>query len=478
MKFFTRKNSLLILLLAQCAVYFQSVGFPWLHYDDYHHIFENPLIVDSTFSNLLAFWKAPFFGLYIPVTYTSWFTLALISKEPWIFHLANVVLHLACSFLVFHILFEIFEREGHALAGALLFALHPIQAEAVSWISGFKDCFFATFYLSSVFLYLQRLKGVRPRPNALFLGLFLLTVFSKPMGLTLPLVLLLFRRVFRSEPWKESLKALSILLVLILPLSLFVKSIQPDFQVKDLAPLWFRPVVALHAVGFYLKQLVFPAAFQMDYGRSPSWLLLNWRREAMVLLPILISLYGLFRFRQRKIVWLGAGLILIPLLPVLGFVPYQFQLFSTVADRYFYLSMLGGAVLFAEFIRHLPKPTLAAPFLSLLLLGGMAFLQVSQWRSNETIFSQTLERNPKSFLAHNNLAYVYFQRREFDRASEHAKISSQLHPEETGLSMNYTATLVKSGRTQEAIQVLREVLRREPNHPQAQQALQRLQPNG
>lgn len=478
MRLLNRKNCLLILLLAHCAVYLQAVGFPWIQLDDYQHIFENPLMITPSWQNLWSFWKAPFFTLYIPFTYTSWFSLALVTLDPWIFHLANVFLHGVNALLVFLLFAEIFEDDALALGGALLFALHPIQAESVTWVSGLKDCLFGFFYLLASYLYVLRIRLKKQPPNYVFLILFLLSYLSKPMAITLPLVLFAFRRYFLKETWKESVYALWAVFVLILPFAIIAKNVQPDLNVQDLAPLWARPLIALHSLGFYLKQVAFPAQFQLDYGRKPSWVMDHWAEEAYLIVPIALLAYGLYHFRKERLFLLGVALLILPLLPVIGVVPFQFQLFSTVADRYFYLSLVGAAILFVLFLKSLPKNLLPIPSLALILLGALCFFQVNQWRSNEAIFEQTLARNPRSFLAHNNLAYIYFQEHQYQRAAEHLDVARKLHPHELGLSMNYTAALVKSGRTQEAIHVLEEVLRKEPNHSQAQKALKQLQPKG
>ena len=101
-----------VVLTSLIAVAFgRSVKFPFLNWDDQIHIFQNPLLNPPTAGSLQKIWSAPVLGLYIPISYTGWSVLAILSRRPipdavgsWLypapFHLANVLVHIAASFAV------------------------------------------------------------------------------------------------------------------------------------------------------------------------------------------------------------------------------------------------------------------------------------------------------------------------------------------------------------------------------------------
>ena len=113
-----------------------------------------------TTESIAKYWRGPQLGLYIPVIYTVWAGLAWlvrlpiadaggITLDPSVFHTANLIGHGLASFLCWQILRRLIPvskaRDWAAGAGAILFALHPLQAEPVAWVTGFKDVLSGVF---------------------------------------------------------------------------------------------------------------------------------------------------------------------------------------------------------------------------------------------------------------------------------------------------------------------------------------------
>ncbi len=144
-----------------CLVFLPAVRFPFLPFwDDDIHVHANPHIADLSWSGIGALWAGPWQQLYIPLTYTVWAGLAVLSRRmaglpvadgaldaSW-FHGANVVVHTLSAVLAFLLLHRtvgaFFPRGARGKAGiasalgALFFALHPLQVESVAWISGLR----------------------------------------------------------------------------------------------------------------------------------------------------------------------------------------------------------------------------------------------------------------------------------------------------------------------------------------------------
>ena len=158
----------LLLVLAMLAVFGQVSGHAFLMWDDEQHLRDlgyNPRLNPVTWRGVGRFWIRPYFGLYVPVSYTFFAAEALIARQPpdedgctlnpAVFHLGNLVLHIGCVLLVFAILRRLFRHDGAACAGAMLFGLHPVQVESVAWISETRGVLCALFSLLAIWQYLR-----------------------------------------------------------------------------------------------------------------------------------------------------------------------------------------------------------------------------------------------------------------------------------------------------------------------------------
>jgi len=154
-----------LLVAVTAAVFGRVCCHGFLLYDDAQHVSENPLLDPVTWHSVGEFWRRPYFGLYIPLSYTFFAAEASIARQPLpdgirsdpnpqVFHLGNPALHVACVLLVFVILRRLLRHNGAACAGALLFALHPVQVESVAWISETRGVLCGLFSLLAVWQYL------------------------------------------------------------------------------------------------------------------------------------------------------------------------------------------------------------------------------------------------------------------------------------------------------------------------------------
>src|SRR6185312_6710837 len=139
-----------LVAVAALALFAMAWGFDFTLYDDTLHIVQNPRFVVPGQQDVLSFWKAPFAGLYVPVSYTLWmgirhFAVTGLAGDgtyvlnPALFHGANVLVHALNAALVWWLLRRLKASRLAATVGALLFVAHPLQVETVCWVSGFRD---------------------------------------------------------------------------------------------------------------------------------------------------------------------------------------------------------------------------------------------------------------------------------------------------------------------------------------------------
>src|SRR5205807_10621767 len=135
------------MVLVPLAVFWPVMDADFTSWDDDQMVYANPRFNPPTFSNLAFHWTHPAWNLYMPLTTTAWGVLARCARvstpdlhgstlNPAVFHLANLLLHIATACVLYSILRVLFESEWAAFAGALLFAIHPTQVETVAWIGG------------------------------------------------------------------------------------------------------------------------------------------------------------------------------------------------------------------------------------------------------------------------------------------------------------------------------------------------------
>src|SRR5258707_10655107 len=128
-----------VFLILTAAVFGRVLGHGFLGWDDRLNTIENPHLDPPSLAGTLFFWRHAYADLYIPATFTIWALLARISLEPWIFHAASLLVHAAAAAAAFLLLRRLVASEAPACAGALLFALHTLQAASVACSSRLED---------------------------------------------------------------------------------------------------------------------------------------------------------------------------------------------------------------------------------------------------------------------------------------------------------------------------------------------------
>ncbi len=479
----------LLLIVATLLTFGRVVNHDFAPYDDEQTIRDNPRLNPARFTHdgVLWYWDNPYMSLYAPFTYTIWGVVAQVSRAPTEdagvfrieaanFHLASLFLHVGSVLLVYAILRRLLRgRTWPAAAGALLYGLHPLQVEAVAWASGMKDVLSGCLSFAAILFYLR---AVTPPPLAdadpevvpridpfaygLALACFALAMLAKSSAMVTPLLLaILDFAILRRRPERIA-KSLAPWVALAIPIAVIAKLVQSGFGVPALQ-LWQRPVVTGASLAFYLEKLVLPTGLGFEYGWRPVLMLQRSWFYVIALIPLVIGVI-LWIGRRRCSCFGAAALICIAaLLPVLGFVPFMYQIHSTVADHYVYVAMLGPAIALAWGLSQVNplrwnKATVVAGAL-LAVLAGLSFAQLRHWSNAETVLQRTLAIDPTSALAQNNMGQVYARRGEFDRAEQSFRASAQSNPDFVPAHLNLVIVYEKMGRADDAIREFYEVRR-------------------
>jgi hypothetical protein len=473
----------LVITGATLAALWPVIGHDFTKWDDPTHVTDNARFLPPTFSSISKYWtERSFFGLYIPVTYTAWTIVGMFAGEPLnphVFHAANLVLHVASALTVFWILSKLLSGDDRnpwpAAFGALLFALHPLQVESVAWVSGFRDVFAGFLCLVAIALFISFATSEKRRSwrYALATLVYALALLSKPTAVVVPLMVGILGVGILRQPIRWTLMALAPWIVLAIPCVILTKLAQPLAASMVIVPLWERPLIALDALAWYLYKLVLPFGLAVDYGRNPSYVHATGAIAWTWIGPLVIALL-LWRIRNpwREIVT-GALVFVCALLPVLGLVTFDFQFYSTVADHYVYLAMLGPALAGAALINHLRQTPGLIPGLRIGAVAIMLFLalitsvQTSTWANSFTLFSHTLTVNPRSWIANSALAAFLLDHEQYARAAEYARRAIEIQPSYMEAHGNLGVALESLGHPREAMDEYRTVLQLDPNSVEA-----------
>ena len=414
-----RRYAIPLSLIALVLIVFWPVaGFDFLSYDDGFNITNNWRVTRFSLANLLFFWKGPYENLYIPITYNLWSILARLSEfgsaakggvpDPLLFHAVNLLLHSTSALVVLVLLRSLGVGGWAGWGAALVFALHPVQVEAVAWVTGLKDLLSGLFTLVAIWQYTvyaragQGRHGHRAGPYTLTSLSLALAMLAKPGAVVTPLLLLIIGRLLLERGWRQLFLEITPLLVLVLPVVMVTKFAQPDTRHAWQPDLWQRVLVSGDTLSFYLAKLVLPWSLGPDYGRTPELVL--GRGPLLYLTACLpVAVLGASWRVGRK--WLAAALLFAcALLPVSGLILFDFQNISTVADRYLYVAMLGPALASGwGLARWRTRPARLVFLVLVTLLSAKAFVLVWTWKDSTVFNSHAVRINPRSWVAYNNL---------------------------------------------------------------------------
>jgi len=259
--------------------------------------------------------------------------------------------------------------------------------------------------------------------------------------------------------------------VCLLPFALLTRSLQ-IIHPEGASLWWQRPFVAGDALAFYLLKAVVPIDLCVDYGRTPASVMSHGWSYVVWVVPASLLVLGYRLRRQRTMAWLGALLFVTCLLPVLGLVPFTYQVHSTVADRYAYLPMLGLGLVVADVVVTV-RSQLASRAAAAIIVGlaVLAFNQSGYWVGNVEFLRHTLAVNPEVRFATIDLGNILLTQGRIDDAIEHFSRAVRLAPNNAEARNNLGLALLRQGRLAEAEPHFRAAVELNPRYFKAHENL-------
>lgn len=386
--------------------------FGFVNWDDDISVVDNPLIRSLDLENIRKIFTTRVNTGYSPLVVLSHAVEYHFFKlDPFVYHLNNLLLHLSVVGLVFWFFLNLKIGWQAAFVAALVFGIHPLRAESVAWVAERKDGLYAFFYMLSLNCYLRYLDTRQKKFYFWTVILGSLSMFSKLMAITLPLVLFLcdwYRgRVIDRKAVSEKI----IFFLLAVPIGLFATALYHDVPGGD---LFQEALVVLWSFAFYIEKFFFPVTLGIMYELPRPVSITNGAYASAVLVCVLWA-FALFRLRRHKIFVFASAFYLISISIVLR-VKYNFspggELFYAFADRFMYLPSLGfclliglGVVKLMSVYKNTDIRTVLACVLvaaSIVLLSFKSYVQIHNWKDSLSLWDYVLDGDPTSALAYNN----------------------------------------------------------------------------
>jgi protein O-mannosyl-transferase len=512
------------LLIVTAMVFAPAIDHKFIGWDDQAEIYFNPDFNPVTWQHLCENFTHTQNGLtvWMPLTYFVWGGIAAmshqapdkqnISLDPTLFHAACLVFHLFAVALCFLVLRRLLKQDIPAILGAALFALHPLQVEPVAWASGMYTVLSGAFSLAAIYTWLRSADANKTLRRWIWFAastlLFIAAMLTKPSAIVLPAIIaaihLIARRISPSPgtpgegrgeglpssitnpkskiqnpksphpnllpDYREKGSEILLLIVLLLlwiPLAINDLLISRHFQPAPnvpLLPLGQRFLIACDALTFYIGKLFVPIHLVPDYGRWPAKILSLPATHWMWIAPTLLILIAIASIRRAPRITAAIAIFLLALAPFLGFVRFDYQFYSTAADRYAYLAMLGPALLLGAILARWPRwPIQAAAGLCLFALIILSVLQIPHWQDTQTLFTYTLTVRPDSLVAHRVLALEDLNS-DPPSAEQHFQAAIALRPDDPTSHYNYAILLEHRRDLPAAIVQLKATVALNPDH--------------
>lgn len=471
-----QKKIIASLLFLFTLIFYQKTStFDFAWDDKLTHIHANKNLVEG---NISEFWKKPYEGLYIPVAYTAWYGVLQMadkkneSSTAKSFHRANVLFHALNVVLVFLLLFILTKSNIVSLFGSILFSVHPLQVESVAWISELRGLLSAFFIFTGllIHIYYQSPKK-KPLISVLVFLCGVLAALSKPSGIIFPLLIILYDLLFQKRKIKESLLFYFFLLLPVIPLAVITSMSQPVYVREMDYDWWMRIILFGDAIGFYFMKTIFPVFTSASYARTPVYIQSSELLIVLSVLVLLISGFLIWQLIKRKKYLFGFCLLffVICLLPVSGIVPFYFQKFSNVADRYMYAAMFAPCLALSFEMTELKKKfsSLGIFLPAFILLGIYSwknFAEQGKWKNDITLFENTIEKAPEQPYAYENLGGAYLEKGRMEDALKTLNKGIELAPENYKLYLNRGNAYARLGNHDSAIKDFAQAIALKPDH--------------
>jgi protein O-mannosyl-transferase len=492
-----------LLAVATAATYGRALQNGFVDFDDRDYVTGNEHVrAGLSWQNVGWAFRSTEAANWHPVTWISHMAdCQVFGLNPAGHHAVSVLLHAINAVLLFLLLEKATGFRWRSLSVAGLFVLHPLNVETVAWVSERKSLLsmlFALLAVSCYGWYASASEGdhaTRTKRYLAVLFFFALALLSKPMAVTLPMVLLMidywplermqvpFSGANQDQFWKRlvGLTLEKVPLFLMSAASAWVTVIAQRrghaMSSAAAVPMGLRLENAIVSYAKYIGKMFWPSGLSYYYPH-PGDRLAGWQIFAAALLLIGMTAL-LWRFRERRPLVFGWKFFAVTLLPVIGIVQVGLQ---AMADRYAYVPLIGLFIIvvweLSEAAARWRVPVAAqtvAATLAAVALSVVTVIQIGYWRDSVTLFTHAREVIPfANSRIETNLAAALLDTGKTAEALEHFHIAESLAPDMFVPHFNIGYTLAQGGENAKALPELQQAVQCATNDEEKARALNSL----
>lgn len=411
----------LFVIITICSLsYILSIQSGYLNLDDVT-IIRNLSTTDHSLNSFLWGGGGDYFR---PITIISFILdFFLFGENPSAFHLVNVFVHIVNTLLVFHLAFLLLTSDQYLVSSddnspfiaSLLFALHPVNTEAVMWISARTDLLCCFFFLAALIVVVDKQLSIVRSTVAIFL-LMLFSLLSKESSVGLTAIMLCFWVVSFEKGFNKRIIWLALASFLATSVYMFMRSgvqTKPDAGVSKIlasgtvTSFWQICYDSIAAFGFYATKTLYP--FPLNF----AIVTINKPVSVLIFVVVMIALIILFvRTPRLRLPILIFTVCLVP--PVMAFhgkLPW-----TPYAERYLYLPMIGFALICGYFVNRLPRKIYLVAFTFILLISIPTLQRVILWSDPTKFWRDVLQKSPEFPRSYAAVAFELIKEKKYDEA--------------------------------------------------------------
>jgi len=466
-----------ILFLSTLAAYYPSLSGNFVDIDDLGYVPDNEYIRDLSWGGIYRIFTSVIMFDYFPLQLLSYaIDYSLWGINPFGYRLTNLLIHVGNAFLVYLFFRHLLRgRLWLALAGSLMFALHPVNVESVAWISERKSLLSLFLLLLSFLTYIRYLDGESKRgAYAISLAIYFLSLLAKVSSVVMPLLLILYDICWTSRPRREWIKDKVPFLILSGFFSWLVMYIhQMQRTIPDIhgGHMVYSLLTMVNLVVEYLLSLLVPVYLYFYYETLIVKSFWEYQFFLSLSLLCLLLFLAIRWYRENRPLFFCVLWFFIPLLPVMNLVPLDVMR----ADRYLYLPSIGFSfflILGLQKILALSSREIRWVTVGIfcLILGTFSFVTEKQstiWKSSFTLWSHVLEQLPTRAKPYKRLGNVARDAGQRDLAIFYYREALLRDPKEPSALNDLGELYLNQGKMKEAGELFQRALKSDPNYPDA-----------
>ena len=458
-------NAFLIAIVI--SVFGQVVYFDFIYYDDYlYTVAKAEKGSVWTYSFLSWAMTSTDDGFWAPITKISHrIDTHLFGNKAGGHHAINILIHIINSLLLWRFLCKITGDRFVQFLSVCLFAIHPMRVETVSWIASRKDLLCTLFLLLMLLEYINWIETRKKKFYLLSFLFFLCSAMSKPISMVFPLFLpVIDFMLLKKENFPLIKKLLSYVPFFVFSLFLIFITIHSEQEAIIPVSITIKEKVSriIVSLSLYFILTFFPTTLHIPYGAEyypffgytkgiPVYDRLDIVIVSAIIVLLFISTWILIR-RQYKKNLLSLAFFLLPLVPVIGFIPFGHHL---IADRFTYIPHIGLCILICTFLSEVKMKTYKISNIILTLIvivfSVISISYASVWKNSEKLFRTTLKYEPNSYIALCNLGSSLVKQGRYVEAIPHLQKAIEIYPLRVGPYNDLASSYLYLGRYNAAL---------------------------